>query len=156
EDEAKAHDKTRQELRDEIKRRGLADEKARLADNDRLAAHDARAATAAELGRAHAAFAAAMSDAGDLSGALLPVIRAVAIATPEKLPEDASRLRLAAELSRLPRPLSTARFPKGDVSFVAFSPDGSRVLVAGADGAAYLVSATSGEMVGKKVVHEAA
>src|SRR5262249_27257602 len=68
---------------------------------------------------------------------------------------DAYRLRIATLLSRLPRPLSVVRFPKGEVSSVAFSPDGSRVLIAGADGVAYLVSATSGEMVGKKVVHGA-
>lgn len=139
----------------EVGKRDLAERNTKLVKAELEAALASRAGMAAEIARVYVAQAGALMDSGDYSGALLASTRALAIVSQDKLPDEAHRLRITALLARLPLPLSIARFPKGDVAFVTLSPDAKHVLVAGADGVAYLVGATSGEMAGKKVVHGA-
>jgi WD40 repeat protein/tetratricopeptide (TPR) repeat protein len=141
--------------RDEAELRGKAEERARDADDARQAAETARVATSRQLAGLHVSHGAALMDAGDLSGALLPFVRALAMAQRDKLPEDAHRLRLAVVLSRCPRPLCVLGYPRGDVTSVLFSPSGERLASVGVDGVIKVRSALTGTLVGRPLVHGA-
>ena len=87
------------------KQRAQAEERARDADAARVAAVALRTETVRQLARLYVGQGTALMDSGDLTGALVPFVRALSSAHAEKLPEDAHRLRIAALLSRrLTRP----------------------------------------------------
>jgi WD40 repeat protein/tetratricopeptide (TPR) repeat protein len=142
--------------REQAQRRAQAEERARDSDAARTAAVAARAESARHLARLHVAHGTALMDTGDLSGALVPFVRALSVARAEKLPEEVHRLRIAAVLSRCPRPLTLLGYKKGDVQQVALSPDGKRFLVVGADGVVVVRTAVGGKLVGKRLIHGAA
>jgi WD40 repeat protein/tetratricopeptide (TPR) repeat protein len=139
----------------ESERRKSAEERAREAEEERKSAVAARAGAARQLAGLHVGHGTALLETGDLSGALIPFVRALAVAHREKLPEDAHRLRIAALLSRCPRPLCALGYPKGDVSSVVLSPNGERLATVGADGVVKVRSALTGSLVGKQLVHGA-
>ncbi len=141
---------------EQSKRRDQAEQRARDADDARAAAVKARADAARRLVGLHVGHGAALLETGDLSGALVPFVRALALARQEKLPQDAHQLRIAALLSRCPRPLCLLGYPRGDLDSVHFSPDGERLLTVGADGVVRVRSALTGSVIGKPLVHGAA
>ncbi len=136
--------------------RQQAEERVRDAEAARSAAVVARGEAARQLVRLHVATGTGLMEEGDLSGALLPFIRALSVARAEKLPEEAHRLRIAALLSRCPRPLCLLSYKKGDVQTVALSPDGQSFLVIGTDGVVVVRAASGGKLLGKRLVHGAA
>jgi WD40 repeat protein/tetratricopeptide (TPR) repeat protein len=144
------------QLREEKKRGDDAEVRARDADTARQDAQESRKGTFRELDRLLVAQGNTLLETGDLTGALVPFTRALAIAQREKLPEETHRFRIAALLSRCPRPLCALRFGKGDVAAVGLSPDGKRFLVVGADGVVAAHDAATGKPLGKGTVHGAA
>jgi WD40 repeat protein/tetratricopeptide (TPR) repeat protein len=138
------------------KQRTQAEERARDADAARAAAVALRTETARQLARLYVGQGTALMDSGDLTGALVPFVRALSSAHGEKLPEEAHRLRIAALLSRCPRPMSMQCYKKDDVTQVQFSRDGQRILIVGSDGVATVRGASTGKLVGKRLVHGAA
>jgi WD40 repeat protein/tetratricopeptide (TPR) repeat protein len=155
-EERKRREDLRDQLQEEKKRRADADSRARDADTARQDALEGRRTAFQEMDRQVVAQGNVLLETGDLTGALVPFTRALAIAHREKLPEDTHRLRIAALLSRCPRPLCMLRFGKGDVAAVALSPDGKRFLVVGADGVVAAHDAATGARLGKGMVHGAA
>jgi WD40 repeat protein len=143
------------QARDQVELRNKADERARDADEARQSAEATRAAATRELAALHVSHGAARMDGGDLAGALVTFVRALALAQRDRLPEDAHRLRIAALLSRCPRPLCVLGYPKGDVSSVLLSPSGERLATVGIDGVIKVRSALTGSVVGQPLVHGA-
>jgi WD40 repeat protein/tetratricopeptide (TPR) repeat protein len=133
-----------------------AEERARDADAARIGAVALRSEMARQLARIRVGQGIALLDSGDLTGALVPFVRALSAAHAEKLPEDAHRLRIAALLSRCPRPMTVLCYKKGEVDSVQLSRDGQRMLVVGSDGEVVVRSALTGKLIGKKLVHGAA
>ena len=135
--------------------RAAAEEQARTAEEARKVAVNARGEMARQMDRLYVGAGTALLETGDLSGALAPFVRALAAARREKLPEEAHRLRIAALLTRCPRPLSVLCYKKGDLNSVHLSPDGKRILTVGADGV-LVVRSAAGKLVGKRMVNGAA
>jgi WD40 repeat protein/tetratricopeptide (TPR) repeat protein len=141
--------------RDEAKKRVEAEDQIKANAATLQSALDNRAATAREVDRLLVAHGTALQESGDYTGALVSFVRALSMAHREKLPEDAHRLRIAALLSRCPRPLWTLNVARGANAGVRLSPDGKRVLLVGADGV-LAVHDTAGGMLGRQMVHGAA
>jgi WD40 repeat protein/tetratricopeptide (TPR) repeat protein len=135
--------------------RKVAEELTRTAEQVRQAALDQRAEIARQLVKMHVAAGTRWMEGGDLSASLLWFAEALRLAQREKLPEETHRLRLAAVLAQCPRPVQVwAHENKVDV--VRISPDGKRILTAGADGAAVIRDAATGKRVGEPLAHMAA
>jgi WD40 repeat protein/tetratricopeptide (TPR) repeat protein len=136
--------------------RAQAEERARDADAARVAAVALRTETVRQLARLYVSQGTALMDSGDLTGALVPFVRALSSAHGEKLPEDAHRLRIAAMLSRCPRPMNIQCYKRDDVNRVQLSRDGQRILIAGSDGVVTVRIARTGKLLGKRLLHGAA
>ncbi len=155
-DEERQRKQAEKQSADAGRERTRAEERARDAEAARIAAAALRTEAVRQLARLHVGQGAALLNTGDLTGALVPFVRALSAAHDAKLPEDAHRLRIAALLSRCPRPLNIQCYKKGDVTSVQLSRDGQYMLVVGADGVVVVRNARTGKLVGKRMVHGAA
>ncbi len=135
--------------------RKLAEDLARIAEQVRQEAVSRREKAARQLVRMHVALGTRRMDGGDLSASLLWFAEALRLAHGEKLPEETHRLRLASVLALCPRPVQVWLHEK-KVNVVRLSPDGRRVLTAGADGAAVVWDAVTGRRIGEPLQHGAA
>ncbi|HEY7154021.1 MAG TPA: hypothetical protein VH575_08710 [Gemmataceae bacterium] len=140
---------------DQVSARKAAEDIAQTAEQVRQKALGQRAETARQLVKMHVAAGTRLMEGGDLSASLLWFAEALRLAQREKLPEETHRLRLAAVLAQCPRPVQVWMH-ENKVFAVRISPDGKRILTAGADGAAVVREAATGKRVGEPLAHMAA
>jgi WD40 repeat protein/tetratricopeptide (TPR) repeat protein len=145
----------RRQRDEQIHLRKLAEELAQTAEQVRQDALSRRAETARQLGKMYVAAGTRLMESGDLSASLLWLTEALRLAEKEKLPTQTHRLRLAAVLAQCPRPVQMWLHDK-TLYVVQLSPDGKRVLTAGANGAVEVWDAVNGKRIGEVLAHEAA
>ncbi len=137
---------------EQFAQRRLAEELAQTADQVRQEALRRRAETTRQLVKMYVAAGTRLMESGDLSASLLWFAEALRLAEKEKLPQETHRLRLAAVLAQCPRPLRIWLHDK-TLNAARLSSDGKRVLMAGANGAAEVWDAATGNRIGDVLAH---
>src|SRR5579884_2568391 len=151
----KTASETRRQRDEQIHLRKLAEELAQTAEQVRQEALSRRAETARQLIQMQVAAGTRLMESGDLSVSLLWLTEALRLAEKEKLPTQTHRLRLAAVLAQCPRLVQMWLHDK-TVNVVQLSPDGKRVLTAGANGALEIWDAANGKRIGEVLAHQGA
>jgi WD40 repeat protein len=128
----------------EARARADADDRARIAEEAGRQATTRRAEVARDLVGMHVAAGTRLVEEGDLAGSLPWFTEALRLAQAEHLPEEVHRLRLAVVLGQCSRPLQVWHHDK-TLHAVRFTPDGRRVLTAGAEGALVLWDTRTGK-----------
>jgi WD40 repeat protein/tetratricopeptide (TPR) repeat protein len=137
----------------ESARRTSAEEDVKRAEGGKQEAVRRRAEVVGQLVRLHVARGAELLDDNNLAEAALWFTEALRLANSEKLPEENLRLRLAALLGQIPRPVQVWHHDK-PITAVALSPDSRRVATASTDGAVTLRDTATGKPVGDPLQHE--
>lgn len=151
-DAEKAASTARNQRDEQIAQRKLAEELAQTANQVRQEALSRRAEVSRKLVKMYVSDGTRQMENGDLSTALLWFAEALRLAEAEKLPTETHRLRLAAVLTQCPRPVQMG-FSDKKINVVQLSPDGKRVLIAGANGAAEVRDAVTGKRIGEPLPH---
>jgi WD40 repeat protein/tetratricopeptide (TPR) repeat protein len=147
-----AREDVRRQRDEQAQARKAAEDLAQAADEIRQEAVTRRQKAARHLVKLHVVEGTRRMESGDLSGSLLWFAEALRLAQAEKLPEETHRLRLAAILSRCPRPTRVWVHEK-KINVARLSADGKRVLTGGSEGALVVWDVATGKRIGDPMLH---